>query len=123
MKIPLILFVLLSTLGIVSNTSAAKTGASTASYQVSAGCMDDLAGSDLCTVTITGLASGKAYQVEVVNNCSGVSLFIPFTANGASYSNSNITPPNPLTEGCSVSFYLLTTGGRQLAPGFTTSLI
>ena len=94
-----------------------------AGLQIGASCSDvvaDTVGGDTCSVTITGLAAGKSYQLEVVNNCAGVPAFSTITADSSGGYNGTVIAPETGRDNCTTTnwtFYLLTTSGRQLASG------
>lgn len=75
---------------------------------------------DWCDVVAQRLVPGKAYQIEIVNNCTAEPQYIDFTADASgSYSNSLVSPPDPDASNCGRlhwTFYLFTLGsnGHQL---------
>jgi hypothetical protein len=75
---------------------------------------------DTCSITGMNLVPGKAYQLEVVNNCSANKVFRHYVADaGGMITDDNIVPPEAHVGGCETTnwgFYLFTESknGSQL---------
>jgi hypothetical protein len=75
---------------------------------------------DTCSITAMNLAAGKAYQLEVVNNCSADMVFKHYVADAnGMITDDSIIPPEAHVGGCETTnwgFYLFTESknGSQL---------
>src|SRR5579885_2460112 len=93
-----------------------------ASVQMSVSCTSTTTGGtldadgdiDICSMNVTNLVAGKAYQLQIVNNCSAATTAINYIAdsNGQIIDN-NISPPEGDPNICTTTnwtFYLFTYG-------------